>query len=426
VPGPGAVTRGDTRSGKAHLTSCLRIIGLSQERRFVNYHRVLSRARWSGRAASRLLLGLLVRRFVPEGPIALGVDDTIERRRGKRIQAKGIYRDPVRSSHSHFVKASGLRWVSLMLLAPIPWAARPWALPFLTRLAPRERYAQRQRTPHKPVLTGARQMVWQAQRWLPDRTLVVVGDSAFSALEWLSALLRRNITVVTRLRWEAALSDPAPVRRPGTNGGPRKKGKRRPTLRQVLERNATRWQRLLVPGWYGEGDRVIAVCSRTAVWYHTGLPPVPIRWVLIRDPEKRFDPQALLCTDLTQSPLMIVSWFVRRWQVEVTFQEVRRVLGVETQRQWSQQAIARTTPCLLALFSLVTLLADRLARQGTLPLPQDAWYNKSRPTFADALAAVRQHYWRQMGFRVSGRKEQMQKLPSILRECLTYALCRAA
>jgi hypothetical protein len=181
-----------------------------------------------------------------------------------------------------------------------------------------------------------------------------------------------------------------------------------------------------VPGWYGEGDRVIAVCSRTAVWYHTGLPPVPIRWVLIRDPEKRFDPQALLCTDLTQSPLMIVSWFVRRWQVEVTFQEVRRVLGVETQRQWSQQAIARTTPCLLALFSLVTLLADRLARQGTLPLPQDAWYNKSRPTFADALAAVRQHYWRQMGFRVSGRKEQMPKLPSILRECLTYALCRAA
>jgi hypothetical protein len=235
--------------GKRTVTSCLRIIGLSQERRFVNYHRVLSRARWSGRAASHLLLALLVRRFVPEGPIVLGVDDTIERRRGKRIQAKGIYRDPVRSSHSHFVKASGLRWVSLMLLTPIPWALRPWALPFLTCLAPSERYRQKHRKRHKPVLAGARQMIWQAQRWLPTRELVVVGDSAFSALEWLSALLRRNITVVTRLRLDAALYDPAPVRRPGTNGRPRKKGKRRSTLRHMLNSRTTSWKRVTVPGW---------------------------------------------------------------------------------------------------------------------------------------------------------------------------------
>ena len=191
--------------GKRTVTSCLRILGLSQERRFVNYHRVLSRARWQGREASRLLLGLLVNRFVPTGPIVLGIDDTIERRRGKRIQAKGIYRDPVRSSHSHFVKASGLRWVSLMLLAPVPWAARPWALPFLTCLAPSERYAQKQPKQHKPVLHGARQMILQTQRWLPHRPLVVVGDSAFSALEWLQALAQRGVTVVTRLRLDAAL-----------------------------------------------------------------------------------------------------------------------------------------------------------------------------------------------------------------------------
>jgi DDE superfamily endonuclease len=359
--------------GKRTVTSCLRIVGLAGEHRFVNYHRVLSRARWNSREASLLLLGLLVRRFVPRGPIVLGIDDTIERRRGKRIQAKGIYRDPVRSSHSHFVKASGLRWVSVMLLAPVPWANRTWALPFLTCLAPSERYRQKHRKRHKLVLDWARQMIFQAQRWLPHRRLVIVGDSAFSALEWLHALVRQHITVVTRLRLDAALYDPAPVRRPGTNGRPRKKGKRRPTLRQVLENKATRWQHLLVPGWYGEGDRVIEVCTRTAVWYHTGLPPVPIRWVLIRDPQQRFDPQALLCTDLTQNPLTIVGWFVRRWQVEVTFQEVRKTLGVETQRQWAEQAIARTTPCLLALFSLVTLLADRLVRRGTLPLPPDAW-----------------------------------------------------
>jgi hypothetical protein len=231
-----------------------------------------------------------------------------------------------------------------------------------------------------------------------------------------------KITVLTRLRWEAALYEPAPFRPAGTKGRPRKKGKRLPTLHH----KTTRWQRLTVPGWYGEGARLIEVCSRTAVWDHTGWPPVPIRWVLIRDPQERFDPQALLCTDLQQNPLTIVSWFVRRWQVEVTFQEVRSTLGVESQRQWSPRAIARTTPCLLALFSLVTLLADRLVRHGTLPLPQDAWYLKPHPTFSDALAAVRQHYWRQAGFRVSGRQKQVRKLPSTLRECLTYALCRVA
>src|SRR4051812_36379928 len=118
--------------GQRTVTSCLRIVGLGGEFRFVNYHRVLNRARWSGRAASRRLLDLLVTRFAPIGPIVLGIDDTIERRRGQRIPAQGIDRDPVRSSHSHFVKASGLRWVSLMLLAPVPWAARPWAFPFLT------------------------------------------------------------------------------------------------------------------------------------------------------------------------------------------------------------------------------------------------------------------------------------------------------
>lgn len=125
--------------GQRTVTSCLRIMGLSREHRFVNDHRVLNRARWRGREASRILLGLLINRFVPTGPMVLGIDDTIERRRGKRIQAKGIYRDPVRRSHSHFVKASGLRGVSLMLLAPVPWAARIWALPFLTCLAPSER-----------------------------------------------------------------------------------------------------------------------------------------------------------------------------------------------------------------------------------------------------------------------------------------------
>src|SRR4029078_6833943 len=137
--------------GQRTVTSILRITGLGRERRVVNYHRVLNRAAWSGRAAARVLLGLLLDAFVPKGPVILGLDDTIERRRGKRIKAKGIYRDPVRSSDAHFVKASGLRWLSLLLLAPTPAAARSWALPFLTALAPSERYCRERGQRHKKL-----------------------------------------------------------------------------------------------------------------------------------------------------------------------------------------------------------------------------------------------------------------------------------
>jgi hypothetical protein len=356
--------------GRRTVASILRITGLSRERRFVNYHRVLNRAAWSGRAAAHVLLGLLLDAFVPTGPVLLGLDDTIERRRGKRISAKGIYRDPVRSSHGYFVKASGLRWLSLMLLAPIPWAGRVWALPFLTALAPSERYCR----------DWGRQLVLQARRWMPGRPLVLVTDSGFSALEFLAALLRQEITCVTRLRLDAALYQPASARRPGTVGRPRTKGARLPTLAEILADKTTRWERVAVPGWYGKGDRVVEICSNAAVWRHAGLPVVPIRWVLLRDPYKRFDPQALLCTDPGQEPLQVIRWFVQRWQLEVTYREVRDHLGVETQRQWSDKAIARTTPCLLGLFSIVVLLAVHLDSRVRVRVSASAWYVKPRPT----------------------------------------------
>jgi DDE superfamily endonuclease len=168
--------------GRRTVSSILRITGRSRERRFVNYHRVLNRAAWSGRAAARVLLGLLLDAFLPAGPVLLGLDDTIERRRGKRISAKGIYRDPVRSSHGHFVKASGLRWLSLMLLVPISWAGRVWALPFLTTLAPSERYCRERGRRHKTLTDWGRQLVLQARRWMPGRRLVVVTAGLFNAV----------------------------------------------------------------------------------------------------------------------------------------------------------------------------------------------------------------------------------------------------
>jgi len=253
-----------------------------------------------------------------------------------------------------------------------------------------------------------------------------VTDSGFSALEFLGALRRREITCVTCLRLDAALFQPAPLRQPGTLGRPRTKGERLPALAEVLADKTTGWQRVTVPGWYGEGDRVVEICSNTAVWHHSGMPVVPIRWVLLRDPCRRFDPQALLCTDPAQEPLQIVRWFVQRWQLEVTFREVRDHLGVETQRQWSDKAIARTTPCLLGLFSIVALLASRLDCPARVQVSSSAWYHKQRPTFADTLAAVRRAIWSEQGFTVSRQAVDAAKLPPALREGIAYALCHAA
>jgi DDE superfamily endonuclease len=295
-------------------------------------HRVLNRARWSSRAASRILLGLLVQTLVPSGPILVGLDDTIERRWGRKIQARGIYRDPVRSSHSHLVKASGLRWLSLMLLVEIPWAGRVWALPFLTALAPSERYHQKRQQRHKTLVNWGKQMLLQLRRWTPERPLVLVVDSGYAALEFLGCLANRKqpITCITRLRLDAQLYAPVRPRRKGQLGRPRRKGVRLPSLQQRLMNRKTKWSKVTVPHWYSAGPRTIQIATGTAVWYRVGLPVVPLRWILIRDPQQQFRPQALLSTDLEVAPGQAVQWFVLRWQLETTFAEVRAKLGVET------------------------------------------------------------------------------------------------
>jgi hypothetical protein len=183
---------------------------------------------------------------------------------------------------------------------------------------------------------------------------------------------------------------------------------------------------MMVPGWYGEGERLVEVCSATAVWCHAGLPIVPIRWVLVRDPLGRFEPQALLCTSPDHTPEQVLRWFIQRWQLEVTFQETRTHLGVETQRQWSDRAIARTTPCLLGLFSLVTLLATQLRPAEREAAASSAWYRKRRPTFSDTLAAVRRHIWREQGLFMSRRNRDATKPRSALQNALAYAICHAA
>jgi hypothetical protein len=416
--------------GKRTVASVLRAVGLDNERRFCRYHRVLSRAKWSTQEASRILLGLLVEAFVPEGPLVLGIDETLERRRGKKIAAKGIYRDPVRSSREHFVKTSGLRWVCLTLLAPIPWASRVWALPFLSALSYSERYANEHGKRHKPLTEWAWQLLLLVRRWHPERKIVAVADRTYASLKLLDRCRRLSepITFITRLRLDAALYEPAPPRRPGQMGRPRLKGEPLPNLSLLAGDPATEWTLITLANWYGKEKRSVEVVSATAIWYSTGLPAVPLRWVLIRDPQEEFRTQALLCTDLEAQPERIISWFVRRWQMEATFQEVRQRLGFETGRQWSELAIRRTAPTLLGLFSLVALIAHRQRGQTTNAVRRAAWYDKRYPTFSDALALVRKELWAQeeMSFCGSAQELDPVKVPREFIERLTDAVCYAA
>jgi DDE superfamily endonuclease len=416
--------------GKRTVASALRAMGLDQEKRYHRYHRVLSRARWSSREVARVLLGLLVEAFVPEGsPLVVGIDETLERRYGRKIAARGVYRDPVRSTYQTFVKSSGLRWVCAMVLVEIPWASKVWALPFLSLLAPSERYAARRGKRHKKITEWAWQTLLQVRRWYPEREIVAVADRAYASLKLLDRCrrLRRPIAFITRLRMDAALYEPAPPRRQGQIGRPRVKGERLPNLSEVAQDPKTVWESTKIANWYGSEDRTVEIASATAVWYSTGLPAVPVRWVLIRDPEGGFEPQALLCTDLEADPEQVVRWFVMRWQLEVTFQEARRHLGFETQRQWTELAIRRTTPALLGLFSVVTLFAHRRMVRAAGAFRRSAWYHKAHPTFADALALVRKELWAQeRTFCGSPARTDTVKVPRAFVERLTDAVCYAA
>jgi DDE superfamily endonuclease len=401
------------------VTAALRATGLAAERHFTNYHRVLNRATWSARQGSRMLLRMLVTQLVPpEATIVLGADDTVERRRGRKIHAKGCYRDAVRSSKSHVIRCFGLKWVSMMLLVAVPWSRRVWALPFLTALGwPANKRRQHR---HKTSIDWVRQMMQQVRRWLPGRRLVLVVDGSFAAVSLALACVKSRVAMVSRLRWDAALYHPPEPQPRGKRGRKPAKGRRQRSLRAWASRSDTPWEDIEV-AWYGGQRKQLWVFSHTALWYTPGLPPVDIRSVLVADPEGKLRMEAFFCTALEATPAQILEWVVMRWSVEVTFQETRAHLGLETQRQWSDRAIARTTPVLLALFSIVTMLALRLSQAGQIPVPSTAWYHKAEPTFVDCLALVREHLWRARFCVNSAPEPEFVQFP---REALDLLLTR--
>jgi hypothetical protein len=405
------------------VTAALWHTGQEQNPHFSAFHQVLNRARWSPLQASRQLLRLIIDTFIQAGgTLDVVIDETLERRWGSKIRKRGHYRDSARSSHERSVSSPGLRWIVLAVVVRVPWTKQRWALPFLSVLATTPQVSQELGLRHKTLGMRAQQLVSLLRRWLPGVPIRLLGDGAYSILELGLHCMRQQITLIAPLRLDSVIHQPAAARNPHTVGRPRVVGPRLPSLEHVLADPATVWERLTLD-WYGEGQRTMELCSGTACWYRFGSMPLPIRWVLTRDPAGKRPPKALFSTDQTQPAEEMVRDFMKRWSVEATFEESRAHLGVETQRQWSDRAIERTTPLLLGLYSLVALFGAALAPDGHPPHRQAIWYRKPAATFRDILALVRRCLWGNFNFPTSRADPDVVLLPRATLAQLAHAVC---
>jgi DDE superfamily endonuclease len=411
--------------GRRTVAAALRATGHEHDSHFSRFHAVFSRARWSALELARRLLLLLVQAFAPQGGLTLVIDETLERRRGPKITKRGYHRDPIASSKSLHVAASGLRWMVLALVVDVPWNRHRWALPFLSRLAPSAKVDAAQRRRHKTLCTHARQMITVVRRWLPAVPLTLLGDTTYSAIALGHDCRRRRVRLIAPLGLKACLHDPLPPSdsKPG-RGRPRKAGRAQPKLAAVLADPATAWRKAEIP-WSDGTTRVLELASGTAWWSHSGEPPLPIRWVLTRDPAGKMESRAYFSTEPSDTAEAIVAEFLKRWPIETTFEESRAHLGIETQRQWSDAAIERETPCLFGLYSVIALLGQALSQGSSLPVRATSWYRKTEATFADVLAAVRRQCWGATNFHDSTEDPRVVKIPRSLFEGLMNTACYA-
>jgi hypothetical protein len=410
-------------TGRRTVTNLLRTVGHLAPGHPTSYHRVFSRRRWSSACLARALAGFILRRWVPDGPVFLCGDDTVDEHRGTKVYGKACHRDAVRSTHSFTAYRWGHKWVVLSILVQFPFATRRWALPILVVLYRSKEWNQRHGRRHKTPSHLMRQLLAVLLRWFPGRTFVFAGDGGYGTHE-LARFAHRHrsrLTLVSRFYPDANLYA-APPGRGRTVGRPRKKGTKQPSPSQVVQRSGR--SRLTV-AWYGGGQRRVEIVTGTGHWYKNGEGLVPVRWVFVHDCTGTHRDEYFFTTDTDMTPRAIIEAFTGRWSIETTFQEMRAYLGLETTRGWSEATVLRAAPCLFGLFSVVAALyaempARRIDRIGIL------WPGKTNRTFSDAITAVRCWLWFEWVFATPGHSGAFSKLPQPVRALLLYALAPAA
>jgi DDE superfamily endonuclease/Archaeal putative transposase ISC1217 len=417
-----------------------------------SYHRVFSKRRWSALRLARLLAKFLLDHYVPDGPVFLAGDDTVDEHRGAKVHGKGCHRDPVRSTHAFTAYRWGHKWVVLTILVKFSFAVRPWALPVLVALyrsaektktktktktkkakdktkakanQRARRQAQAAKPRHKTPSELMRQLLAILIHWFPDRQFVFAGDGGYGthALARFAHRHQRHLSLVSLFYPNAGLYDPPPEVVGKRTGRPRKKGAQRPAPEAVVA--ATPEPTALNVSWYGGGRRDVETVSGTGQWFKSGKGLVPVLWVFVRDRTGTHRDSYLFSTDLTLTAAQVIETYTGRWSIETTFQELRAYLGLETTRGWKQRTVLRAAPCLFGLYSVVALLYSALPA-GTDHPGAVTYRGKTEVAFSDAITAVRRQLWLEGVFESHGQTEVFQNLPRPFQAVLLAALAPAA
>lgn len=388
-----------------------------------SYHRVFSCRHWAPWKLGYALAYCILHYLVREDVVYLTVDDTVDEHRGKRVYGKACHRDAVRSTHSYTTYRWGHKWVVLAILVQLPWSKRPWALPVLTALYHSKEWNQKHGRRHKTPPEIARQLLCVLLWWFPERKFILAGDGGFSTHD-LAALAQRHssrMVLVGRFYPGANLYAPPPARK-RQGGRPRIKGRKVAAPEKVVAR--TKKRRRVTVRWYGGGTRRVEFVTGTGYWYKGGQGLVAVRWVFVHDLTGTHRDEYFFSTDRAMSAKEIIEAFVGRWAIEVTFEEMRAYLGLETTRGRKRETVLRMVPCLFALYSVVVLIYQWLPEKARAAGVQ--WVGKDTVTFSDALTCVRRWLWREWVFETGGHRAAFSKLPPTFQALLCCALAPAA
>lgn len=408
--------------GRRSVQNLLRTAGALAPGHPSSYHRVLSQRAWSLLPLGRALTAHILRHFVPDGPVILAGDDTVDEHRGGRVYGKGCHRDSVRSSHGYTAFRWGHKWVVLCVLVQFPFASRPWALPILVALYRSPKVDQAEGRRHKTCPDLMRQLLASLLHAFPGRRFVFAGDGGFGTHDLADFASRHpdRLTLISRFYPKAALYGPPPPRT-GRAGRPRKRGGRAPSPEQVVQ--SARRRRLEV-SWYGGQPRAVEVVTGTGHWWRAGKGLVLVRWVYVHDLTGTHRDEYFFSTDPALSPAQIVEAYTGRWSIETTFQEMRRHLGLETTSVRTKASVLRTAPCLFGLYSVVALTFAGLPQAERRP--SVTWTGKSTVTFSDAITAVRRRLWSDWVFSQPAHSRALNEIPRPIRTLLLQGLAPAA
>lgn len=379
-------------NGRRTVADILKRLGLRNIKNYSKHHDFFKKSKWSALKCAEILFLKLVTLVSEE--IKISIDATVERRKGPKIKGLGIQRDAVRSTKTKKVLVPGLNWLVSAIHIKFPWSNREWALPFLTILMPPEKPLSSSKNKkdlekskrHKTMTEWTCQVAMLLRRWIgPSRKITIVADSAFATYLLANTCINLGITLVSRMRLDARTFE-----FPDPKGRKKLVGKRLPTFKEMLEDPNLTWS-IMETMWYGGVRKKIEILEGSCLWYGYGIRPVPIKWVLTRDLNNNETATVIFSTDINHSLTGIIEGFIGRWQLEVTFEEARRHLGMETQRQWSDNAIDRITPIILASYSIINLVALECQKSSgeKIPIQTSSWYKKAHVTFSDVLAYVR-------------------------------------